>query len=338
LGSTLAGSGAEVMIHDLSVTGLLIETSQDLIGGEVLQVEIPGHGPTLAKVIWQSDNFFGCAFENGIPASAVSAALLRSPAILSDDRATSLGRGVAASLAGDKRGHGAAVVPATPPPTPAGRLHRAARGLRKQLGFVRRTSNFLYVQRVKGFPLPSAPGLDAASLQRFRAELSAAEVYLEFGSGGTTLLADRLGVETVTVESDRYFAKAMKAALRGTNVTILTPNIGITERWGRPIFNKPTARRLKRWRSYVDEPFACLRAFPDLVLVDGRFRVACALESARQAYLRGCTATLIVDDYAARPRYRVVEQWLGKPEMAGRAAVFEIGSRAVPEVVCDDPS
>lgn len=219
-----------------------------------------------------------------------------------------------------------------------GAVRRSIRSVRKSLGFVRRTGKFLFVQRILGFPLPDAPGLDGATLGRFNDELARAGSYLEFGSGGTTKLADRLGVNSITVESDRFFAKTLKAGLTGESVTVLTPNIGITERWGRPLFKRRTARRLKRWRSYVDLPFANLRHFPDLILVDGRFRVACTLEAARQAHLRGRAATLILDDYAERPKYWVVERWLGKPERVGRSAVFKIGAAKVPAVVCDDPA
>ena len=35
------------------------------------------------------------------------------------------------------------------------------------------------------------------------------------------------------------------------------------------------------------------------------------------------------DDYGTRPNYHVVERVLGKPEMAGRTAIFQIGTRPV---------
>jgi hypothetical protein len=81
LGATLSDSGVEVLIHDLSPTGLLIETGQSLTQGETLFVDLPERGPTAASVAWSSGRFYGCAFELSIPAAAVSAALLRSPAL-----------------------------------------------------------------------------------------------------------------------------------------------------------------------------------------------------------------------------------------------------------------
>ena len=78
LGSVVHGSGADAIIHDLSVTGLLLETSGELEIGERLFVEVPEGGPTPATVVWSSGRFFGCEFENAIPASSISAARLRS--------------------------------------------------------------------------------------------------------------------------------------------------------------------------------------------------------------------------------------------------------------------
>ena len=81
LGSVLSESGEEIVIHDLSLTGLLIETSGELSNGDTLLVEIPERGPTPATVVWSSGRYFGCEFQLSIPAAAVSAALLQSPVL-----------------------------------------------------------------------------------------------------------------------------------------------------------------------------------------------------------------------------------------------------------------
>ena len=330
LGSVLPGSGAEVTIRDLSVTGLLIETSSDLAPGETLEVEIPGHGTETATVVWQSENFVGCSFNSSLPASAVSAALLRSPgpsAVASDVQPAETNALVLLSTQHITQGPSFLrtmdLASAEAP---------SSKSFRSTLGHLRRTAKFLFVQRARRFSLPTQPGLDEATLDRLKAELATANLYMEFGGGGTTLLAAEMAVATITVESDRFFAEKLKSALGDTSVRVLIPNIGLTERWGRPLFKKPTAARLKRWRRYVDAPFVNLRGFPDLILVDGRFRVACTLEAARQAYLRGRVATLILDDYEQRPRYWMLEQWLGKPARIGRSAVFQVGTKPVPEL------
>jgi hypothetical protein len=80
LGATASQADAEVIIHDLSLSGLLIETSAGLATGERIDVELPEAGPTEAKVVWSSGRFFGCRFKRPIPPAALSSAILRSPA------------------------------------------------------------------------------------------------------------------------------------------------------------------------------------------------------------------------------------------------------------------
>jgi hypothetical protein len=70
-----------VIIHNLSTTGMLVQTEADLQISEELEVELPEIGSARAKVAWRSDDYFGCQFITAIPTVAVSAAILRSPAV-----------------------------------------------------------------------------------------------------------------------------------------------------------------------------------------------------------------------------------------------------------------
>ena len=94
----------------------------------------------------------------------------------------------------------------------------------------------------------------------------------------------------------------------------------------------PILGKARKGPRYVHAPFDQLKdAFPDLIFVDGRYRVACVLESARKAAEAHCKATVLLDDYESRPNYHVLEKHLGKPERIGRAASFMIGERSIPE-------
>jgi hypothetical protein len=79
LGVNLTGSGEEVVVHDLSATGILIETAAKLRRSARIEVELPEVGATVATVVWRSGGFFGCEFAKPIPKAALSAALLRNP-------------------------------------------------------------------------------------------------------------------------------------------------------------------------------------------------------------------------------------------------------------------
>ena len=77
-GSSSSGDAMNVMVHDLSETGLLLQTTAQLSLGEKIEVVLPHAGPTAASVVWGSNDFFGCRFEKRISHASVSAAQLQS--------------------------------------------------------------------------------------------------------------------------------------------------------------------------------------------------------------------------------------------------------------------
>lgn len=172
------------------------------------------------------------------------------------------------------------------------------------------------------------PEAEAARLHDAYAE---AGVILEYGSGGSTVMAAELPQKRVfTVESDQSWAEMMRAwfdqtpPAPGTEVDIIWSDIGPTKEWGYPASNSD-------WQRYARYPLEVwdLPEFrqPDVVLVDGRFRAGCVLATAfrTQAPVR-----LFVDDYARRRHYHRVEAFVGQPVMTGRMAEFEVAPMAVP--------
>ena len=77
LGSNIQ-TGEAVSIHDLSTTGMLIETDAKLSPRDRLELSLPQSGITDALVVWNSGRFFGCKFTRPLSQAMVSAALLRS--------------------------------------------------------------------------------------------------------------------------------------------------------------------------------------------------------------------------------------------------------------------
>lgn len=78
-GVTADGDTDTVLIHNLSATGLLIETQLDLPLGQKLWVELPEIGKVSAAVVWESDGLAGCRFDKPISQAVLSAAQLRNP-------------------------------------------------------------------------------------------------------------------------------------------------------------------------------------------------------------------------------------------------------------------
>jgi hypothetical protein len=200
--------------------------------------------------------------------------------------------------------------------------------VRTSLRLAKDTLRFFYVQRVRGFDAPTLPHLDPETAKWLEWRLQRTKLFLEFGSGGSTVLANRLGTPTITVESDRFYGAAVQAAIMHDNLTkMVFPKMGITKQWGMPVFFKK-----RKGLRYAGAPFHHLsEKFPDFILVDGRYRVACVLETARRAYLARSVAELMLDDYEGRPRYHALEDYLGIPQRIGRAAIFAIGKTPVQE-------
>ena len=79
--------------------------------------------------------------------------------------------------------------------------------------------------------------MDPEGAERFKQELSRCKQYVEFGSGGTTVLADHLGVPSVSVESDRFYARAVASRLSSGSVRQVVVDLGFTGQWGAPLIN-----------------------------------------------------------------------------------------------------
>jgi len=180
-----------------------------------------------------------------------------------------------------------------------------------------------------GYRMPSAPHLDAQGAALFRDVLSRTTRYLEYGTGGSTALAWESADVVVAVESDARalctVRRALSAAKRRPALSnLIHADIGITRGWGAPLFTRPTPARVARWANYAAAPWEFFRQHgiaPDTILIDGRFRVACALACLQNLDARS-PCLLLFDDYGDRPHYRAVEAFADLVSMHGRMAVF----------------
>lgn len=156
-----------------------------------------------------------------------------------------------------------------------------------------------------------------------------ARVILEYGSGGSTVLASEMAGKTVfSVESDKRWTQNLQTYLdqAGTAATVNLhyTSIGKTGKWGRPVDHAG-------YRSYHRYPLEVWDRpdfiAPDTVLIDGRFREACFY-----AVMLRCTDKTVVlfDDYGDRARYHAVERFAAPVEMRGRMAKFVLDARALP--------
>jgi hypothetical protein len=164
--------------------------------------------------------------------------------------------------------------------------------------------------------------------------------YLEFGLGGSTLMAIRCGVPNiVAVDSDPRWAAAMRSHPEVTphiasgRVVVLHAPIGAVAEFGAPA----SVASIRHWPNYIGIPWAEWErqgTFPDLVFVDGRFRVACCLSVvvAHALLGRGAPGPLIVlhDFQPERPYYDKVLSFLEIVEGKQSLQVMRISKGASP--------
>jgi len=123
--------------------------------------------------------------------------------------------------------------------------------------------------------------MNEKEIQFFLMQLSYCNNYLEFGSGNSTLLVINNSTikNIVSVEADFEFWNKLfennneiQIAIKTQRLTSLLINIGQTGEWSYPIDNS----EYHNYPNYSSIPYNHNRTY-DLVLIDGRFRVACAL-------------------------------------------------------------
>lgn len=172
----------------------------------------------------------------------------------------------------------------------------------------------MQIARSKHAPRLLLPELEA---QYLIAAYTAASCILEFGAGGSTLLASSLRKQTFAVESHPQWAAHIQQFVEPA-VVLHYVDIGPVGGFGYPLDNTTAPR----WADYPTTVWQRPeRPQPDLIFIDGRFRVACFLVACAQTSI---PATVLFDDYADRPEYHIVETVVPKKEMIGRMAVFEL--------------
>jgi hypothetical protein len=168
---------------------------------------------------------------------------------------------------------------------------------------------------------------DAAEL--LMEEYAKAKCILEYGSGGSTFIAARNPeVKVLSVESDWAWSGVMRQALMreglSQNAIIHWCDIGPTKGWGRP-------KTDVGWEKYHHYPLGVwdLPNFqhPDLVLIDGRFRIGCFLACLFKSTK---PMTVLWDDYIDRKEFAVVEKYLKPAKLVGRMALFKTKPMAFP--------
>ena len=150
----------------------------------------------------------------------------------------------------------------------------------------------------------------------FKNLLKKSNYYFEYGSGSSTIYAYEQKKEYISIELDKFFYNKIKKITKNDKIKFI--NIGIVGEYSYPLFVQK-----KKFLNYVKsiEQYS-RKKFPDFILIDGRFRVACLLFLFSIKKKKKVKTNILLDDYFDRPHYTVLKNFY-KIKKIGRMAFLK---------------
>ena len=154
----------------------------------------------------------------------------------------------------------------------------------------------------------------------FKNLISQVKIYFEYGCGKSTeYMYKKSNASIFSVDTSKEWAAKTLNLSKDSNhlrLNVKWIDVGDVADWGYPTSFKKKQNFVKyaNW-------FWSFRLKPDLVVIDGRFRVLCFLTSIKFAPIG---TKIIFDDYTNRPFYHIAEEFLKIKDICGRQALFEV--------------
>ena len=159
------------------------------------------------------------------------------------------------------------------------------------------------------------------------------KVILEYGTGGSTFLALESHQKNIVYacETDSVWLSRLMLHLAEKKISDrvypVHLDIGSTGQWGVPVFDGESTMTSSRMQKFLQAsltPWKLIQKheqYPDLVVIDGRWRNACFLSTLLFAQKN----TLVLwDDYLDRPQYHLFENLISPARFVGRSAIYEV--------------
>lgn len=155
------------------------------------------------------------------------------------------------------------------------------------------------------------------------------KVFLEYGSGGSTIHFLKKNKKVFSVESNPEFYRFMSSiklvsSATGKNLHYKFIDLGPTNKWGDPLTRDSEAD----WPEYyagIWRDIDPVKDKVDVVFIDGRFRVCCCLYSLLKALEYNWRETIfIMHDFTKREQYKTVLEFLDEYKSTTTLAAFRI--------------
>lgn len=150
----------------------------------------------------------------------------------------------------------------------------------------------------------------------FKEYILNANTFAEYGCGASTIWVFKNTNSTIlSVDSSAiWIDKVNKSCGNSNKIKLHYANIGRVKDWGVPV----NYEKFSNFNEYTDWIWE-QNISPDIVLIDGRFRVCCFLTSllyAKEGVL------IFFDDYTNREEYHIVERFIKPIRICGRQSLF----------------
>jgi hypothetical protein len=166
------------------------------------------------------------------------------------------------------------------------------------------------------------PAMTDGERELLRSFLRCSLNYLEFGCGGSTVMACSLVKKSVmSVESSLDWLQKVEVYCASQPTAIkpelIHADIGPVKQLGYPL--DVGSRDL--WHNYHDSVWSHKGAIDaDLYLIDGRFRVACFMQTLLRTT---SSAVIIIHDFANRAHYHVIREFAHEIAAVEMLSVFQ---------------
>jgi len=158
----------------------------------------------------------------------------------------------------------------------------------------------------------------------FKSLTKEVKTYFEYGCGKSTeFMYFHSNCKILSVDTSKFWVEKIKSISsldKDERLNLKWIDVGDIGEWGYP----KSFKMRENFQVYANW-FWKQNEIPDLVLIDGRFRVFCFLTSMKYAPIG---TKIIFDDYINRPQYHLVEEFTTILDKCGRQALFEVTNEA----------
>lgn len=158
------------------------------------------------------------------------------------------------------------------------------------------------------------------------------KIYFEWGCGGSTFqLSKKKNIKTIySVESDLEWIKKVNSKLKNyqkNKINWIENDLNTeSNTWGYPSLDCPLKKKIDYSSQILN-----IKEIPDIILIDGRFRVSCALKSYNIIDLE---TILVFDDFLNRKYYHIILEYfkiINKTKDNCMAILQKIPGKIIPE-------